>query len=86
MVPWVIGFIAFMALEAVSTVYSNVLRDHVNKVSVENFKQLDNELGFVANKRNWMVANGWADRDEGKGVRMARSRCNLLKENNNRTC
>ncbi|KAK6626162.1 hypothetical protein RUM43_006468 [Polyplax serrata] len=30
-VPWVIGFIALMALEGVSVVYSNVLRDHVNK-------------------------------------------------------
>ncbi|XP_017783940.1 PREDICTED: uncharacterized protein LOC108567782, partial [Nicrophorus vespilloides] len=29
--PWVIGFITFMALEAVAMVYSNVLRDHVNK-------------------------------------------------------
>lgn len=32
-VPWIIGFITFMALEAVAMVYSNVLRDHVNKVS-----------------------------------------------------
>lgn len=31
--PWIIGFITFMALEAVAMVYSNVLRDHVNKVS-----------------------------------------------------
>nr|XP_023014238.1 uncharacterized protein LOC111504005 [Leptinotarsa decemlineata] len=30
-IPWVIGFITFMALEAVAMVYSNVLRDHVNK-------------------------------------------------------
>nr|CAD7262104.1 unnamed protein product [Timema shepardi] len=30
-VPWIIGFITFMALEAVAMVYSNVLRDHVNK-------------------------------------------------------
>ncbi|KAL0272738.1 UNVERIFIED_CONTAM: hypothetical protein PYX00_005599 [Menopon gallinae] len=30
-VPWVIGFITLMALEAVSVVYSNVLRDHVNR-------------------------------------------------------
>lgn len=30
-VPWVIGFITLMALEAVCMVYSNVLRDHVNK-------------------------------------------------------
>ncbi|XP_049826073.1 uncharacterized protein LOC109606031 [Aethina tumida] len=30
-IPWVVGFITFMALEAVSMVYSNVLRDHVNK-------------------------------------------------------
>ncbi|XP_026469189.1 uncharacterized protein LOC113373080 [Ctenocephalides felis] len=30
-VPWITGFITFMALEAVSMVYSNVLRDHVNK-------------------------------------------------------
>ncbi|XP_052121128.1 uncharacterized protein LOC113211684 [Frankliniella occidentalis] len=29
-VPWVIGTIAFLAMEAVGTVYSNVLRDHVN--------------------------------------------------------
>lgn len=33
-VPWIIGFITFMALEAVAMVYSNVLRDHVNKVSL----------------------------------------------------
>ncbi|XP_060530854.1 uncharacterized protein LOC132704695 [Cylas formicarius] len=30
-IPWVIGSITFMALEAVAMVYSNVLRDHVNK-------------------------------------------------------
>lgn len=30
-VPWVIGYITFMALEAVCMVYSNVLRDHVNR-------------------------------------------------------
>ncbi|XP_067000790.1 uncharacterized protein [Anabrus simplex] len=29
-VPWIIGFITFMALEAVAMVYSNVLREHVN--------------------------------------------------------
>lgn len=33
-VLWVIGFITFMALEAVAMVYSNVLRDHVNRVSM----------------------------------------------------
>lgn len=32
-VPWIIGFVTFMALEAVAMVYSNVLRDHVNRVS-----------------------------------------------------
>lgn len=32
-IPWIIGFITFMALEAVAMVYSNVLRDHVNRVS-----------------------------------------------------
>lgn len=32
-VPWIVGLITFMALEAVAIVYSNVLRDHVNKVS-----------------------------------------------------
>ncbi|XP_045135151.1 uncharacterized protein LOC123518403 [Portunus trituberculatus] len=29
--PWVVASIAFMALEAVCCVYSNVLRDHINK-------------------------------------------------------
>ncbi|KAK4309904.1 hypothetical protein Pmani_018486 [Petrolisthes manimaculis] len=29
--PWVVASIAFMALEAVCCMYSNVLRDHVNK-------------------------------------------------------
>lgn len=33
-VPYIIGFITFMALEAVAMVYSNVLRDHVNRVSI----------------------------------------------------
>ncbi|CAO1399485.1 unnamed protein product [Diamesa serratosioi] len=28
-VPWIIGFLTFMALEAVAMVYSNVLRDHI---------------------------------------------------------
>lgn len=32
-IPWIIGFITFMALETLAMVYSNVLRDHVNKVS-----------------------------------------------------
>lgn len=32
MIPWVVGVLTFMALEAVCMVYSNVLRDHVNKV------------------------------------------------------
>jgi len=35
-VPWIVGLITFMALEAVAIVYSNVLRDHVNKVSCEH--------------------------------------------------
>ncbi|XP_042858123.1 uncharacterized protein LOC122244319 [Penaeus japonicus] len=29
--PWVVGNIAFMALEAVCCMYSNVLRNHINK-------------------------------------------------------
>ncbi|XP_042210341.1 uncharacterized protein LOC121858196 [Homarus americanus] len=29
--PWVVANIAFMALEAVCCMYSNVLRDHINK-------------------------------------------------------
>lgn len=33
-VLWIIGFITFMALEVVAMVYSNVLRDHVNRVSI----------------------------------------------------
>lgn len=36
---WVIGFITFMALEAVAMVYSNVLRDHVNRVSINKNKK-----------------------------------------------
>lgn len=32
-VPWIVGQMTFMALEAVAMVYSNVLRDHVNRVS-----------------------------------------------------
>ncbi|GAB6033178.1 hypothetical protein CHUAL_012784 [Chamberlinius hualienensis] len=30
-VPWIIGFITFISLEAVCIVYSNILREHVNK-------------------------------------------------------
>ncbi|CAL4110091.1 unnamed protein product [Meganyctiphanes norvegica] len=29
--PWILGNIAFLALEGVCCVYSNVLRDHINK-------------------------------------------------------
>lgn len=32
--PWIMGCVAFLALEAVAMVYSNVLRDHVNRVSL----------------------------------------------------
>lgn len=35
-VPWIVGMLTFMALEAVTMVYSNVLRDHVNRVSDTN--------------------------------------------------
>lgn len=34
-----------MALEAVAMVYSNVLRDHVNKVSPSNMNTTANPLG-----------------------------------------
>lgn len=44
-IPWVVGFITFMALEAVSMVYSNVLRDHVNKVSMKMFTLLMESSG-----------------------------------------
>ncbi|KAF0772540.1 Uncharacterized protein FWK35_00004132, partial [Aphis craccivora] len=40
-VPWIVGLITFMALEAVAIVYSNVLRDHVNKVSCEHIHKFD---------------------------------------------
>ena len=32
-VPWVLGYIGSISLEALTIVYSNVLRDHVNQVS-----------------------------------------------------
>lgn len=31
-VPWVLGFIGSISLEALAVVYSNVLRDHINQV------------------------------------------------------
>lgn len=34
MTPWVVANIAFMALEAVCCMYSNILRDHINKVGI----------------------------------------------------
>jgi hypothetical protein len=32
-IPWMVGILTFMSLEAVSTVYLNILRDHINGVS-----------------------------------------------------
>lgn len=32
-VPWMLGVLTFMSLEAVATVYQNILRDHINGVS-----------------------------------------------------
>jgi hypothetical protein len=32
-VPWVLGFIGSLSLEALAIVYSNVLRDHINQVN-----------------------------------------------------
>ena len=34
MVPWVLGYIGSMSLEVLAVVYSNVLRDHINQVSI----------------------------------------------------
>lgn len=31
-IPWMVGILTFMSLEAVSTVYLNILRDHINGV------------------------------------------------------
>lgn len=41
MVPWIVGAITFTSLEAVAMVYSNVLRDHVNKVSTTSATSYD---------------------------------------------
>jgi hypothetical protein len=32
-IPWMLGLLTFMSLEAVATVYANILRDHINDVS-----------------------------------------------------
>jgi len=39
MVPWVLGFIGSISLEALAIVYSNVLRDHINQV--RNYWQMN---------------------------------------------
>lgn len=33
-IPWLVGILTFMSLEAVSTVYLNILRDHINGASL----------------------------------------------------
>lgn len=33
-IPWMVGVLTFMSLEAVSTVYLNILRDHINGVNI----------------------------------------------------
>lgn len=33
-IPWMVGILTFMSLEAVSTVYLNILRDHINGVNI----------------------------------------------------
>lgn len=45
LVPWVVGCMTFMALEAMAMVYSNILRDHVNKVSLKEHS-LYNSIRF----------------------------------------
>jgi hypothetical protein len=35
-IPWMLGLLTFMSLEAVATVYANILRDHINDVSTLN--------------------------------------------------
>ncbi|KZS20740.1 Uncharacterized protein APZ42_012401 [Daphnia magna] len=47
MVPWVLGFIGSISLEALAIVYSNVLRDHIN----QGFDQLCHfEVGVFLSK------------------------------------
>nr|CAH0112058.1 unnamed protein product [Daphnia galeata] len=47
MVPWVLGFIGSISLEALAIVYSNVLRDHIN----QGFDQLCHfEIGVFLSK------------------------------------
>jgi hypothetical protein len=44
LVPWVVGCMTFMALEAMAMVYSNILRDHVNKVSITKMFCVNNMI------------------------------------------
>ena len=53
-VPWIIGFITFMALEAVAMVYSNVLRDHVNRVcGFLELRSAANKQRFLSQAHQW---------------------------------
>lgn len=56
-VPWIVGAIAFTSLEAVAMVYSNVLRDHVNRVS-----WWEMECGYTfINNRGFNSSNGFVN-------------------------
>lgn len=49
-VPWMLGVLTFMSLEAVATVYQNILRDHINGVSFVylKFQILSPSLSLVS--------------------------------------
>jgi len=52
-VPWVLGFIGSISLEALAVVYSNVLRDHINQKFDNQFRV---ELGFFTTKAIFHVS------------------------------
>lgn len=49
-IPWMLGVLTFMSLEAVATVYANILRDHINGVSFRLFG-IQNILSCAPNTR-----------------------------------
>lgn len=62
MVPWIVGAITFTSLEAVAMVYSNVLRDHVNKVSTTSATCYESVKLKGANNYSESNINGYKGR------------------------
>lgn len=82
-IPWMLGLLTFMSLEAVSTVYLNILRDHINGVNIVADKKVFHFNSYACFTAFWWALQSWSGELENIGNVSKKTTMSIVKQETN---